>query len=397
MKVWLSIPHDPLIFQDGRPFTAAPGAEAVSLPFPFPSTVAGAVRTMAGTDPETGEFQKERIDELLQRKIRGPILVELGKDNDIRDWLFPAPMDALLLRSDEQGHALRLVNRPIMVDESLSKSTDLQDLSLVGPKEFVKEKPHPNPPTFWRYEMYKKWLIAPEDGQVSLEALGITGLQREQRLHPGINPDTQSAQTGILFRTSGLEFFSGEWEEGSGSQELSRVDTFGLATATDADLRQSLGFLGGERRAVSWKLSTQAFPDCPEEVKASLFEHKACRLILLTPAYFSEGYLPSFDFLPLQPEVTSAAVRRYQTVSGWDYAKHQPKPTQRLAPSGSVYFLRFDEDIDEDDLEVFVQRTWMQTVSDTVGDSPQKRRDGFGLAALGTWDGELKNMEVMNE
>ena len=34
----------------------------------------------------------------------------------------------------------------------------------------------------------------------------------------------------------------------------------------------------------------------------------------------------------------SACVGRPVHVSGWDMAKGQPKPTRRLAPSGSVYF-----------------------------------------------------------
>ena len=38
----------------------------------------------------------------------------------------------------------------------------------------------------------------------------------------------------------------------------------------------------------------------------------------------------------------------------------------------------------------FVDRVWMQTVSDEA----QARLDGFGLAVLGAWDGKLHEMEV---
>ena len=51
MSLWLIVPRDPLIFRDGKPFTATPGERSNSLGFPFPSTLAGAVRTLVGADP----------------------------------------------------------------------------------------------------------------------------------------------------------------------------------------------------------------------------------------------------------------------------------------------------------------------------------------------------------
>ena len=64
MSLWIIEPRDPLVFGDGKPFSAVPGSRAKSLPFPHPSTVAGAMRTRSGTDPK-GRFDSRRIDELL--------------------------------------------------------------------------------------------------------------------------------------------------------------------------------------------------------------------------------------------------------------------------------------------------------------------------------------------
>jgi len=69
MTLWTLIPRDPLIFRDGRPFSADAGARAKSLAFPYPSTTTGAVRTSVGTDPITGRFDSRRIDELLAMQI----------------------------------------------------------------------------------------------------------------------------------------------------------------------------------------------------------------------------------------------------------------------------------------------------------------------------------------
>jgi len=88
-------------------------------------------------------------------------------------------------------------------------------------------------------------------------------------------------------------------------------------------------------------------------------------------------------------------VARAQAISGWDMAHRnpngrygRPKPTRHLAPAGSVYFVRFEEDAD---IGAWLDATWMQPVSDTE----QDRRDGFGLAAIGAWPQTLSAQEVM--
>ena len=44
MTLWIIEPRDPLIFGDGKPFSAIPGARAKSLLFPHPPTLAGSMR-----------------------------------------------------------------------------------------------------------------------------------------------------------------------------------------------------------------------------------------------------------------------------------------------------------------------------------------------------------------
>ena len=78
MTLWILEPRDPLVFRDGRAFDAVPGARAVSLSFPFPSTIAGAVRTREGLDHD-GRFQAEKIPHVKRIGIRGPLLVQLHR------------------------------------------------------------------------------------------------------------------------------------------------------------------------------------------------------------------------------------------------------------------------------------------------------------------------------
>lgn len=383
MTLWTIIPRDPLIFRDGKPFTAAPGARAKSLPFPFPSTIVGAVRTMAGTDPKTGKFDKSRIAELLKKHILGPVLVELEK-GEIKDYLFPAPADALLLMANDEELARRQWVRPIKTpSEAL---TDLENLSLVGPKEIIKKKPHPKQPRFWRKGEYFKWLEKPTDHLVNLSKLGHNGPQTESRTHVSINPKTHTAAPGALFQTSGLEYSHTEKKDSEDDYiKLNEARTLAMVVETNADLRDSLGFLGGERRIVQWLAKKAQLPSCPDKVIQNIKEQGACRLILLTPAYFRQGYLPTWLQEEHSIEIVGAAVPRYNAVSGWDYKVGAPKPTRRLAPAGSVYFIKIEQNAED-----FINSVWMKTVSDGA----QNRLDGFGLAVLGIWDGTLKDMEV---
>ena len=111
MAVWIIEPRDPLIFRSGKPFEALPGARANSLPFPYPSTITGAIRTREGLN-DSGVFQTKEISRVKAIAVQGPFLVELNDSGDIEHWLLPAPGDAVLLKqrnSNEKALLKRLI------------------------------------------------------------------------------------------------------------------------------------------------------------------------------------------------------------------------------------------------------------------------------------------------
>jgi len=388
MTHWLIAPRDPLIFRDGRPFTAAPGSRAKSLAFPYPSTLSGAVRTMEGTDTSTGQFDKKRIPELKGKYIRGPLLVELDETENIVDWLLPAPADALLFNSKNGNQVLRYSLAPVDTKGVKTDLIDLEiELKIVGLSENIKEKTHPRPSRYWRWKPYRDWLASPMDGPEILKDLGIVNLHQESRTHVSVSPETQAALPGALFQTSGLEFTYLERDEGTRAV-LSEAKRLALWLETDADIRKGIGFLGGERRITRWREVQTAFKNPPPDIIRKIIDERACRLILLTPACFYSGFLPEWIISKFGVHIEAAIVNRYQTISGWDYELGEPKPTRRLVPAGSVFFLKLDSG--ESNIKKFVDAVWMNSISD----DEQDRRDGFGLAILGTWDGKLRNMEV---
>lgn len=357
MSLKLIVPRDPLIFRDGKPFTAVPGERAKSIPFPYPATVAGAVRTRKGTT-----FSKTEIEELKEKSIRGPFLVELG--NDKVHWYFPASADALQMSATEI-HSLAPV-------EFGNGSSDMGNgLKLIGTKKNINEKPMKDAPLYWDWELVQAWLMNP-DGKLDMSK-AIRGPESETRTHVSIDKDSQTALSGALFQTSGFEFIKK-------NGKLSDATQFALAIETDEELNDSVDTLGGERRVVYWQNSTAPLPVCDEKIKTQIKNDKHCRLMLVTPAYFENGYIPKHLEETYNLEIVAVALPRYQTISGWDYEKGAPKPTRRLVPAGAVYFIEFK---DAGKIDKFISDKWLHSVCE---ENSQDYRDGFGIVLLGTWN-----------
>jgi CRISPR-associated protein Cmr3 len=340
---------------------------------------------MSGTDPVSGKFRKEQIESLLAKKMLGPILVKLNTDGNIDQFLMPAPKDALFIKSDRVDEAIRYDLKPLTFSQA---EIDLQNLKICGPANQIKEKPHPKAPGYWYWEQYLEWLNKPKTSQVKLSDLGLPSLIQGSRTHVGINSSTQVAEEGALFQTSALEFDFIRRRSGD-SYDLASTQRFGIFLATDADFSGGVNHLGGEHRIVCWSEVDNPLPfgSCPEELKKQIKNDGHCRLLLLTAAYFEKGYLPTW-LDEFGVTVEAVITERYQGVSGWDYDKNKPKPTRRLVPAGSVYFLKLPPE--EQAQDKFIEDVWFQTVSD----DPQLRLDGFGLAILGSWDGIDRQIQM---
>jgi CRISPR-associated protein Cmr3 len=407
MKTWLIEPRDPLIVRDGRPFSAdIAGARAASLPFPFPSTIAGAVRTRHGRE-KGGDFDDSLIREVRSKRVHGPLLVELNGDGTVADWLLPAPADAFWGECESNRRDIANLTRLLPLAMAEGELTNLaSELAPVRAPHPLTGKPSGSAPRYWRWKNFQDWLIHPKDHiEVELEKWGHEGPATETRVHVGIQPSkpnrasSLTAIDGALYQTRGLEFT--DIPKGNG---LSSARRLALAIATDADgLKAGLAPLGGERRLASWSVSKTPKVDLfsengldllKERIAKKIAETRACRLILLTPAHFVDGFLPTWltQATPaLGVTVRAVAIQRPQVVSGWDFDRRhgarcegRPKPTRRLAPAGSVYFLELGSS-DDNAVKLWIEQVWMRCVSDddADGDPAQSRRDGFGLAILG--------------
>ncbi len=113
------------------------------------------------------------------------------------------------------------------------------------------------------------------------------------------------------------------------------------------------------------------------------------RLVLATPGLFADGWrLPGLDADNCwhgpdgcTARLVAAAVHRADTVSGWDLAQWQPKPAQRVAPVGSVYWFDDFQGKAEALGKLAAEGFW------AMGDylDPSRRAEGFNNILIAAW------------
>jgi CRISPR-associated protein Cmr3 len=152
--------------------------------------------------------------------------------------------------------------------------------------------------------------------------------------------------------------------------------------------------IGGERRLAGCRIvDSHDGWNCPEKLAEALKGKKKVRMVLASPAIFSDGWKPGWlngwpenespDGWPdgLNLKLISACIDRWKPISGWclEKGKQGPKAVRRIVPAGSVYFFEIVNcDLDAGDL---AKGMWLKAVSDKKRD----RMDGFGLAVFGSW------------
>ena len=379
MSTWTIEARDPLVFRDGRPNHGR--SESVCLPFPVPGTLAGIARTRLGSKPGRGfVLSPDEAKELFRVALRGPLLAR-G-----RELFVPRPADSLFAAT-ETGRLTLTALRPVTAeagvgfDEALGSGllpVGLSEEDVASPE--LAGKPPRGLVRFWAWSAVEAWLCRRALEGSDVEGTGLEGPGLEQRLHVALDSSSGTYVDGVLFSTAGLRFATPGW------QELGLWLEVDEAAMPGRSIRSGAGPLGGERRLAEWVPSNVQLPDVPPAVRGQLTrsgDTVCVRVILATPALFEGGALPGAGGPLLSSSggvatrLVAAAVGRPQTVSGWDFAERRPKPTRRLAPAGSVYWLELRGPVEA--RAAWLDRVWGSNVSD----AEQDRRDGYGLAFVG--------------
>jgi len=369
---------DSLLFGDGRPFSAGEGGSlAQTMLLPLPGPIAGFLRTRIG-EAHGWEWTPEASRRALEIAVQGPILIRNEEP------VFPAPADALVYKQSEDGeqeppHLAFL--RPI---SSLPDGAGCDLPHGLAPLSVPTRAKPESGYQLWPWSWLQGWLASPGDS--TDPPFRIEGLPRERRIHAAIDRQTGCAAEGMLYAVEYLGFHQ------MGERQETAIWAIAAAVHTGyAFPLPTCGTLGGERRlATVEEAPSDSWPACPECLRNALKGAACVRLMLATPAVFGGGWKPGWldDRLVGSPpgmegltlKLVAAAVGRHVPVSGWDYQNRRAKPVRWLAPAGSIYFFK----VESGDPVVLAEKGWLQSVCD----AEQDRRDGYGLALWGIWNGK---------
>ncbi len=389
MKTYLISPQAPLMFRDGRNFSAD-ASVAETLAFPRPSTLAGAIRTAWAESQKNFDYPQQALA-LLNENVQGPLLVEMNSNEN--KALFPAPADALCLQ-DNQGEKQICRLKPGKTTAA-TEGTDLphDELMPVFLTSDNKQKPAKNAPAYWYTDQFLEWLADDDTPPHPAKNCGVPALPVEIRTHVAIDPETQSNKTAYLFQTAGIDFSQRQQQNETDiayktNQYGWQAARYGLLLRFSKDIPDTLRTIGGEARLGKINKTENDWPQPSEKLIAALTNAKHFRLHLITPAIFANGYLPDFidvktlhgtiESCQLDVTLRAAAIPRWQAGTSWDMLAGQRgkgmRKVQRLVPAGAVYWF----EINNGDAKNLIN-LWLTSISD------ERKNDGYGLVVPGIW------------
>jgi CRISPR-associated protein Cmr3 len=207
------------------------------------------------------------------------------------------------------------------------------------------------------------------------------------RVGVGLDPDRRAAEDGKLFSIQAIA-------------PASRSSGYAYDVGFSVEVRDAtpptagLVRFGGDGRACAvFEMASQA----PRVDSEDLARAGRLRMIATTPGIYSHGWLPTganpacrrkdgairFELDEVAGWIVCAAVARADVVSGFDLAAWRPKPAERVAPTGSVWWLELEPHVTASDLDKLAERGLWPESEYNIN---TRRAEGFNRVALAMWN-----------
>jgi len=326
MQLFLE-PVDVWLFRDGKPFDALRDHRARSLFPPYPSVIQGAIRShhlvVKGIELRNQIAIRETVgtaEDFGSLRLRGPFIAR--EENGVVLRYFPVPAN---VAPDKKADAYYRLLRPRLRQEIphvLTNAPDELAMLLWPPEDSEPNK-----------EGFGDWLIE-ADLLRSLAGEPVAATRSdelfvcESRFGIGRDDATRTTREGALYE---VEFICpcqgvGLW-----------VEVDGYSGWPDAGQMR----IGGEGRGAHF---TQFKPPLawpqPRDPLPSCF-----KVYFASPTYFENGWKPKngwSKFFDGHVELQALALKRYESVGGFDWASGGQKPARNYVPAGSVYYFSHD-------------------------------------------------------
>ncbi len=321
-----------VLFLRGNKLFGDPGSHGDSLVPPWPSVAAGALRSMMlaadgvdiagfargqsqhptlGTPAAPGSFALTGFD-LARRNPAGQA-----------ETLHALPADLVLTEQPTNGLQLTRL-QPQAPAPGLASSAPLALWPLLAQAERGKA-------VTGHWLTQAGWAAYLKGQTPGIDALVPSSQlwQIDARIGIGLNASTRSVADGKLFTAQAVAF-----QPGVGF----------LAAIRGAEPpRSGLLRFGGDGRGAALTALVHSPPQPDWE---AINRAQCCRIVLSTPGLFAQGWLPpgvdaahQLALHGISGRLVCAALPRAEIVSGWDLARQQPKAAERMAPTGSVYWV----------------------------------------------------------
>lgn len=327
-------PIDVWLFRDGKPFDARSDHRAQSIFPPYPSVMQGVIRShqlvVQNIDLSNANAIADAVGtstDFKKLNLRGPFLARWEGEQNARKLkrYFPVPADVAPQGDGYRTQKLKPRSRIKGVQMSLP---DDELPALLFPPDDSRETEQNNSSkkelgSWMNEDELQKCLRGDKAITIETEDLFI----RESRFGIGRNDATRTTEREYLYE---VEFI----------RPCKNVGLYVEVNGYDGWASSDVMRIGGEGRGASYeKITAPALPSLAQKFPEGKLPAKF-KVYFATPTYFKNGWLPESwgKFFEVEPTLVAAAVNRYESIGGFDWAKNDHKPARRYVPAGSVYY-----------------------------------------------------------
>ncbi len=314
-------PMDVWLFRDGKPFDAESDHRATSLFPPYPSVMQGVIRSQHLIANKVNLNDRAEIekwvgttDDYRALRLRGPFIARWDGESLTRYFPVPADMAA-------QGD--KFVPLEMRKPDASKLLTNAATEKLL----YSRVEPTKKSPGQWLSAETLREALALKHGE-GVSAISNSQLfERESRFGIGREDSTRTTREHALYEA---EFI----------RPCKNVGLYVEVEGYNGWAERGVMRIGGEGRGAAYEIITApALPSLAQKFPEGKLPAKF-KVYFATPTYFKNGWLPESwsKFFDGEVKLVAAAVNRYESVGGFDWAKKAHKPAQRYVPAGSVYY-----------------------------------------------------------